>query len=337
MKIQLNEDNPNEIIRLIDKNNSGFITYDTLSTFFRNYNLFLEEEIIIIFLKKISNNDELKITKRDFVQFLKPYYDENHFSNKNSRQIKRVPLKNIENYNVNLKNEPNNIKNKLKSSKKVPDNSNNTLRLETADFQYTENHDDGKSMDSFYESPIYKTHSFSRNFNLPSINLETQGSLLELKNDLMNDENSKILNSKTTVKDDYETDDNEIQKIRRKYSFYPQEETRENTPNFHNFKKKRSNGDEIIGFFDNLISLRKKNEKMKQDLALRPDFNVLDFFVLFDKNQKGYLNFEELESMFSELKIRASFTEICLFLRKYDQSDSGEMRFALQNISFKLV
>lgn len=319
LKLQIGENKTYELTRSIDKNNTGFITFENLSSYFMNNELPLEEEIIIKFLKRVSKNDELKISRREFSSFLIPSLDKTPNCSTFVSTLNRTPLKSIENYDVY------NRKSSLKEANpktKAQENyySNNTLRLETADFQYTEVQDDQKSFESIYESPIYKTHSFSKNMNLPSINLESQESLLELKNEFMN-------HHSLIIKDDH------IEKIRRKYSFYAKESNENAMHNdkselLYTFKKKKNDKcEELIEFFNKVISLQKKEEKMKQDVALRPDFNVLDFFVLFDKNQKGYLNFEEVETIFFELKIPASFVEICLFLKKYDQSGSGELKY----------
>ena len=39
------------------------------------------------------------------------------------------------------------------------------------------------------------------------------------------------------------------------------------------------------------MEMEKEVEKKKEELSLRPDFNLIDFFIIFDKNQKGYLFF----------------------------------------------
>lgn len=323
LKIQIGENKTYELTRSIDKNNSGFITFENISSYFINNELPLEEEIIIKFLKRISKNDELKVSRREFSSFLMPSLGKNQIHSNFSSTLNRTPLKSIENYDVYNRKSSQKETNK---KEKIQENyySNNTLRLETADFQYTEVQDDQKSFESIYESPIYKTQSFSKNINLPSINLESQESLLELKKEFMNTRHSLI------IKDDH------IEKIRRKYSFYSKESNENNaalndkSELLYTFKKKKTETClELIELFNKIISLQKKEEKMKQDVALRPDFNVLDFFVLFDKNQKGYLNFEEVEAIFFELKIPATFVEICLFLKNYDQSGSGDLKYCI--------
>lgn len=110
--------------------------------------------------------------------------------------------------------------------------------------------------------------------------------------------------------------------------------------NLFTFKKKernyckkngslRAGESEFLGFeelMSRILNLEKKTEKLKQDLALRPDFNLLDFFVIFDKDQKGFLDMTEIEEMFLELKIKLNKNDVMLFLMKFDHSDSGKLK-----------
>ena len=200
----------------------------------------------------------------------------------------------------------------------------NTLRLETADFQYSENQDDQNSIYEINESPICRNDSTLKNFNLPLIYIESQESLLDLLS---------LKNGKTPEFERWkESSESKSKSLMGKPI---------NDHDIYNFKKNRSYNnnntrvknydlgqcEELIQFFYELVMLEKKTEKIRQDLALRPDFNLLDFFVIFDKNQKGYLSDEEVENMFHELKIKASNNELILFLRKFDKFNTSKLKY----------
>jgi hypothetical protein len=82
----------------------------------------------------------------------------------------------------------------------------------------------------------------------------------------------------------------------------------------------------LIKRLRNIIILEKEMEKSKQDLALRPDFNLLDFFVFFDPKQRGHTSIDEIEEVLSKLNVYPKSEEIYLFMRRFDRHNSGKLR-----------
>lgn len=353
IKIRIDENKSSyDLIRSIDKANSGFIDFDNLSAFFATQKCQIQEEIVIDFLKRISKNEDLRIPKREFSSLLYPN------SVERSRSKSRTPLKSIENdqfqsyksrtplRSIESEHASNYIPYNQREyrreaycynfSKTQPQEATlgNTLRLDTADFQYSENLDDPRTFDSIYESPIYK-NNISKNVNLPLINVESQESLLELKNDLANPLSEKNgIDNRNKRKNEGKLSWKEKYKIPSFSKKLPVNDENTINDNLFTFKKKNrgqnSHLKEEFSWFAELmakmLSLEKKTEKVKQDLALRPDFNLLDFFVIFDKNQKGYLTLEEVEAMFIDLNIKASPDEVSLFLKRFDRSNFGKLK-----------
>lgn len=374
------------MFRSIDKSNLGFIDFDNLSYFIQNNQYNIEAESLAKFLKRISRNEELRLPKREFCNFLMLpgyYKSSNHTPLRNIDEksigiIKENTSKNIENYEKTQSNIQGNFCNphqiSLNKGKYYDQNENplenNTLRLETADFQYSDNADDQKSLASIYESPIYKQHCYSKNKDIPLAYLDSQESLLELKNELINT-NLKINNDSKNINNYIENKENEVSRTKNRYGGFKkngfalkernlneenthslnknwsndenneklmifrkkseEDEFSDRNLNFYTFNKHKSFKEEkfkdFFDYFEEILRLEKKTEKLKQDLALRPDFNLLDFFVIFDKNQKGYLTFEEIVIMFSDLKIKVSEEEIKLFLKKFDKSNFGKLKY----------
>lgn len=69
-------------------------------------------------------------------------------------------------------------------------------------------------------------------------------------------------------------------------------------------------------------------EVSKQDLALRPDFNLLDFFRTFDINGVGSVSTIELEEGMRRYGVYANREELYLFIRRYDADADGRLRFS---------
>lgn len=57
------------------------------------------------------------------------------------------------------------------------------------------------------------------------------------------------------------------------------------------------------------IEIGKKVESSKQELALRPDYNIKDHFRCIDRNLKGFINFNEFLAFFKGLKITGEKTK----------------------------
>ena len=76
------------------------------------------------------------------------------------------------------------------------------------------------------------------------------------------------------------------------------------------------------------IVLDKDIEVAKQDLALRPDFNLLDFFRVFDMDAKGAVGYLDIEDGFKKFGIFPNRDELYLWLRRYDRDSDGKLRFS---------
>ena len=68
-------------------------------------------------------------------------------------------------------------------------------------------------------------------------------------------------------------------------------------------------------------------ERIKQDLALRPDFNLMDFFSIFDKNEKGYVNQNEIRLFLESLGVNPNSDSFPLFLKRFDRNNFGRFKF----------
>ena len=86
---------------------------------------------------------------------------------------------------------------------------------------------------------------------------------------------------------------------------------------------------EIVDFFKKIIFLEREVERIKQDLALRPDFILMDFFAIYDKGEKGYLSQNEIKVFLDSLGINPNNDIFPLFLKRFDKNNFGRFKFFL--------
>ena len=74
------------------------------------------------------------------------------------------------------------------------------------------------------------------------------------------------------------------------------------------------------------IELDKDLENLRNSLALKSDFNLLDIFKVFDVYGKGYITSGEFEDGLREFGVQPSREEIYLVVRKFDKDGDGRLR-----------
>ena len=84
----------------------------------------------------------------------------------------------------------------------------------------------------------------------------------------------------------------------------------------------------MIHTLKQFVLLDKDLEVAKQDLALRPDFNILDFFRTFDEEDSGALGSAEVEAGMRRYGIYPNREELYLFVRRFDKDNDGKLRFS---------
>lgn len=92
-----------------------------------------------------------------------------------------------------------------------------------------------------------------------------------------------------------------------------------------------SNSDlrDLGGYLTSLTNYEGELERMKQDLALRPDFNLVDLFVFFDADQKGHCTLQEFTTTLQEkIDLFVQEKEALLFIKRFDKGESGVIKFA---------
>ena len=81
-------------------------------------------------------------------------------------------------------------------------------------------------------------------------------------------------------------------------------------------------------FLRKLIEVESKLEDFKIDLAQNPDFICDDIFSLFEQNNKGYLDEEDLKNGLNLIGLNVSDQDIRLLMKRFDLQKTGHISYA---------
>ena len=85
---------------------------------------------------------------------------------------------------------------------------------------------------------------------------------------------------------------------------------------------------ELVNYFKKVMHFESDIEKNKQDLFFRPDFNLFDLYMVFDREKKGYCFLNDFEQGFKLMNINISGREAVLFFKKFEKNNCGRLRLA---------
>ena len=74
------------------------------------------------------------------------------------------------------------------------------------------------------------------------------------------------------------------------------------------------------------IDFEREIEEVRQALALKNDFNLLDAFRFIDRKARGFISRIELEIALNDLGIYPKLDELKLFFERYDRDSDGLMK-----------
>jgi EF hand len=84
----------------------------------------------------------------------------------------------------------------------------------------------------------------------------------------------------------------------------------------------------MVNLFREQLELEKRLERVKIDLSLRTDFNLIDAFRIFDQDGKGWISAVEIKEGLGLMNIFANADDLQLFLARYDKDDDGKLRYS---------
>ena len=85
---------------------------------------------------------------------------------------------------------------------------------------------------------------------------------------------------------------------------------------------------ELRDFFNFVINCETKLENLKKELSHRPDFNLVDLFMFFDRDKKGFCELNDFQFVMEHLRVKAKEKDLRRLFKRFDRNRKGFLRFA---------
>ncbi|CDJ60478.1 EF hand domain-containing protein, putative [Eimeria maxima] len=85
---------------------------------------------------------------------------------------------------------------------------------------------------------------------------------------------------------------------------------------------------EVAGVLNSQIDTERRLECLREKLALKSDFNLLQFWGLFDTEGRGYATATHVQDAFNALGLNISLTQARLFAGKLNSDSEPRLRYA---------
>ncbi|KAL8443596.1 hypothetical protein Emag_005874 [Eimeria magna] len=89
-----------------------------------------------------------------------------------------------------------------------------------------------------------------------------------------------------------------------------------------------ASGCEVAGVLSSQIDSERRLEFLREKLALKPDFNLLQFWGLFDTEGRGYAAVPHVRNAFNAVGLDISLSQARLFARKLNSDAEPRIRYA---------
>ena len=86
--------------------------------------------------------------------------------------------------------------------------------------------------------------------------------------------------------------------------------------------------DEFVDSLIDLVNLDRQLENALKSLAMRPDFTLIDGFGVFDYDNMGYADMNDIVEAFQIFDLRPSREEARLFLHRFDQNKNDRLNYS---------
>ena len=166
--------------------------------------------------------------------------------------------------------------------------------------------------------PIRKAFSPMKEQIMKSSNLEGSPKLLPKANISLEKSQAALVEKYNSYRGKY-NNEYKLRSPNMNFSKNEENSARKYESNFKN---------EVINYFKKLVHFEGEIEKSKQDLFFRPDFNLFDLYMVFDKEKKGYCFLNDFEQTFKMMNLNISGKESLLFFKKFEKNNCGRLRLA---------
>ena len=84
----------------------------------------------------------------------------------------------------------------------------------------------------------------------------------------------------------------------------------------------------IVNLFRDQLNLERQLERVKIDLSLRTDFNLIDAFRVFDVDGKGWITAGEIKEGLVLFEVFAQPDDIQFIMKRYDKDEDGRLKYS---------
>lgn len=85
---------------------------------------------------------------------------------------------------------------------------------------------------------------------------------------------------------------------------------------------------ELVIALNDLLMMENDLENQKINLSIKPDFNLIDLFRMFDIEGKGYITFEEFRSGLSLFRLYPNTDDSFLMFTRFDNLKEEILRYS---------
>ena len=111
------------------------------------------------------------------------------------------------------------------------------------------------------------------------------------------------------------------------YSTYNPRNPPESIPSY-NHTLNHAEEKHLVSALNDFLSMEIDLEQVRIDLSLRPDFNLLDLFRMFDIDNKGYITFDEFRSGIYLFHIYPNTEDSRSFFTRYETTSKGILNYS---------
>eukprot|EP01017_Pseudomicrothorax_dubius_P035761 TRINITY_DN5056_c0_g1_i1.p1 TRINITY_DN5056_c0_g1~~TRINITY_DN5056_c0_g1_i1.p1 ORF type:complete len:597 (+),score=162.32 TRINITY_DN5056_c0_g1_i1:82-1872(+) len=290
---------------LIDVNSTGTLDYQVITAFCRAHSVVPFEEEVISFLRRIDKDDDATIDFEEFKAELAP---------RNLRTVSPGGIDLSASYKKDVVgfSTPN-------RNKKFTQSQTSPFRESTSTMPFT---NERKTVTDVKRTPPPQRRTFDEESRTATNYRPASGarSQSRSKSPIIPDRKSNPL-SRSDYRESRMTED-----VRRKLDYTSQ--TFGFAPRQSPEKRSREVEARFLKVLMEFVSMDKEVERLKQDLALRVDFNLMDAFHYFDEEGKGFVHLSRFESKLQSLGIYPNRDDVYLLIRRYDKDNDGRLRFS---------
>ena len=320
--------------RRIDVSNQGFITTENLLEFLCSYNFFHNEPNIQSYIHHYDQDFDRKLSYSEFLQSVLPQDNsELRFS------ISQRPIKRTEEFDENIIREIEKkmvflINREIQFYIKFEKDRQNLLNSVDSDLIHVfqslalraKQEIGFEDLKVFFMKNSYEVKDNEIVLILRRIDLNGDGKIdfhefedaFLPKNRFLNEKLPNKLN-----KNAVSSEKNYKKTLGEKCEIY-----KNSNRNLKGFKNRGLNEQVkgILELFDYYLKIERNYEDLKQELAMRDDFNLLNLFRVFDKLGKGFILVTELERGLNEIQLNPDKNEILVFVRVLNLNVEGKIK-----------